>query len=570
MISLIDETKQYIIAECTQTVSPLSPAVHATGDDIWLGGAEVIPRFGGLCENTVMLEQAIRMSSNGSGVGHGSRIDTEMALYNPEDDIDTLPMYEVEDLSRSAKFCEFPYVTQAPALRYYCGVPLRTRKGFHIGSLCVVDSKARKLGDDEKRMLRWMANTVMQHLEMVADKKVLKRAQEMQTSLSRFALGEWSKSSGIETPRAKIVPKQGIRRTKSSANQGDAPGSSRSRGHQNPRVQQLSGDEHKSSSNNSSNAVQRPTIVERNSSTSSTGSFNSKQSQVSNTSDTSIESVPQPITPEPNENRQPVPETSFKNTFARACTLMRDALELDGVVFTDAEKHWIDQAPIELNASPIRDRGGHRLSHSIGGISGLNSPYRGSKKDCSVIAFATEYATSTPDYPSKQPQSLSGFDADIDSEVLGKLAEQSLHSLFTKYPQGRIFSYERQRDSSSHDQKVVVEAPQDSDLDDEHVHIIRDKDRALLDISSFLPSCKSCIFMPLYDHSGKPFAACFAWTKSATRVFLRDEFNYVEAFTNSIMLEMGRIELGLADKAKGNFISSISHELRSPLVSYLL
>jgi len=508
------------------------------------------------------------MSSNGSGIGHDDRIDHEMALYNMEDDIDTLPMYEVEDLSKSAKFCEYPYVTQSPALRYYCGVPLRTRKGYHIGSLCVVDGNARKLGDDEKRMLRWMANTVMQHLEMIADKKVLKRAQEMQTSLSRFALGEWSKSTGIETPRAKIVPKQGMKRTKSTPNQGGVVKNNLPRGHQNPRVSQLSGDEYNGPQKSDPGTLQRPNIVERNSSTSSTGSFSSKLSQISTTSDTSIESVPQPVTPESNDNRQPAPETSFKNTFARACTFMRDALELDGIVFTDAEKHWTDQVPIELNASPVRDRSsGHRLSHSIGSVNGLSSPYRVSKKDCSVIAFATESATSIPDYPSKQPQSSSGFDPDIDSEVLGKLAEQSLHTLFSKYPQGRIFSYERLRDSNTHDQKVVVEAPQDSDLDDEHIHIIRDKDRALIDISSFLPDCKSCIFMPLYDHSGKPFAACFAWTKSATRVFLRDEFNYVEAFSNSIMLEMGRIELGLADKAKGNFISSISHELRSPLVS---
>lgn len=40
---------------------------------------------------------------------------------------------------------------------------------------------------------------------------------------------------------------------------------------------------------------------------------------------------------------------------------------------------------------------------------------------------------------------------------------------------------------------------------------------------------------------------------------------YLSAFGHSIAAELVRLETLSADQAKGNFISSVSHELRSPL-----
>jgi signal transduction histidine kinase len=52
----------------------------------------------------------------------------------------------------------------------------------------------------------------------------------------------------------------------------------------------------------------------------------------------------------------------------------------------------------------------------------------------------------------------------------------------------------------------------------------------------------------------------------STRVLTRTEdVNYLAAFGNSIMADVARLDAMAADQAKSDFISSISHELRSPL-----
>ena len=50
------------------------------------------------------------------------------------------------------------------------------------------------------------------------------------------------------------------------------------------------------------------------------------------------------------------------------------------------------------------------------------------------------------------------------------------------------------------------------------------------------------------------------------RVFTNEQdLSYLAAFSNSAMAEVARLDMKLADSAKADFISSISHELRSPL-----
>lgn len=56
------------------------------------------------------------------------------------------------------------------------------------------------------------------------------------------------------------------------------------------------------------------------------------------------------------------------------------------------------------------------------------------------------------------------------------------------------------------------------------------------------------------------------WSTSPTQVFTQEaELTFCKAFGNSVMAEVSRLESIIADKQKGDFIGSISHELRSPL-----
>ncbi len=76
---------------------------------------------------------------------------------------------------------------------------------------------------------------------------------------------------------------------------------------------------------------------------------------------------------------------------------------------------------------------------------------------------------------------------------------------------------------------------------------------------------ESVIVMPVYDSHFKAFTMICCISLDSARRFNQFDKNYVEAFGSSIMSEILRRALARADEAKSIFISSISHELRSPL-----
>lgn len=95
-------------------------------------------------------------------------------------------VYEISDLSADPRFSERPYVLEFPHLRYYAGTPIRTKDGYNIGSLCVLDSATRTMTDDQKRTLHSIGVLVMRHLEIVADRKTLMLNQRMAEGLGMF------------------------------------------------------------------------------------------------------------------------------------------------------------------------------------------------------------------------------------------------------------------------------------------------------------------------------------------------------------------------------------------------
>jgi len=50
--------------------------------------------------------------------------------------------FEIPDLAEDERFAWLPFVVDN-SIRYYYGAPLRTKRGVTIGSICVLDDKAR-------------------------------------------------------------------------------------------------------------------------------------------------------------------------------------------------------------------------------------------------------------------------------------------------------------------------------------------------------------------------------------------------------------------------------------------
>ena len=91
---------------------------------------------------------------------------------------------EVEDLQNDGRFNTQSYVVNAPLFRYYAGVPLVSKKGYHIGALCILDHEPRRLEKDDHAMLLSFARTVITQMEIRLQNIELQHRTAMQTRLA--------------------------------------------------------------------------------------------------------------------------------------------------------------------------------------------------------------------------------------------------------------------------------------------------------------------------------------------------------------------------------------------------
>lgn len=81
-----------------------------------------------------------------------------------------------------------------------------------------------------------------------------------------------------------------------------------------------------------------------------------------------------------------------------------------------------------------------------------------------------------------------------------------------------------------------------------------------------LPDAKSVLFIPLWDwNKSRWLAGTLVWTNDHRRPLGIEELHYFKVFGDSIISEVSRVHWNATEKSKFDFVSSISHELRSPL-----
>ncbi|RYY51879.1 MAG: GAF domain-containing protein, partial [Chitinophagaceae bacterium] len=79
----------------------------------------------------------------------------------------------VANAELDGRFTSNPLVTGEPNIRFYAGAPLVTVDGESLGSLCVIDTKARLLSEYQKRMLEFLRGQAMNLLEFEASVSIL-------------------------------------------------------------------------------------------------------------------------------------------------------------------------------------------------------------------------------------------------------------------------------------------------------------------------------------------------------------------------------------------------------------
>jgi len=164
LISLIDSTTQYVVAESSQKLIPhFSRSKSKDTPDSLIQDTykvRVYPRFGRLCEKTLDLFEDV-----------------------PPGQFNTL---EIEDLAADPLYREIDFVKDSPYMRFYAGAPIRTSKGMNIGTLCILDDRPRKLSEEEKETLVMMTNVVMSHLETIRRERKRSVGVRMQNNLGKF------------------------------------------------------------------------------------------------------------------------------------------------------------------------------------------------------------------------------------------------------------------------------------------------------------------------------------------------------------------------------------------------
>lgn len=73
-------------------------------------------------------------------------------------------MLVVEDAEKDDEFADNPFVVGDPRLRFYAGQPLEAPGGEHIGTLCILDTRPRRLSDADRTVLTELAAWVQAEL----------------------------------------------------------------------------------------------------------------------------------------------------------------------------------------------------------------------------------------------------------------------------------------------------------------------------------------------------------------------------------------------------------------------
>ncbi|MBE7170355.1 MAG: GAF domain-containing protein [Williamsia sp.] len=81
------------------------------------------------------------------------------AINSPEE------LMVVPDSRKDERFKDNPYVTGSPNVVFYTGIPLLSREGYGLGTICVIDHKPKELNQQQLKALKILSLQVMSLLE---------------------------------------------------------------------------------------------------------------------------------------------------------------------------------------------------------------------------------------------------------------------------------------------------------------------------------------------------------------------------------------------------------------------
>ncbi|UTW06120.1 PAS domain S-box protein [Pseudomonas benzenivorans] len=110
-------------------------------------------------------------------------------------------LMEVPDALADPRFRDNPLVTGPPHIRFYAGMPLTTRSGHRLGTLCVIDQRPRQLNPGQREGLQRLARQVQRQFEL----RLSARQHAEQAALQRAILDSAGSAMITTCPAGRIT-----------------------------------------------------------------------------------------------------------------------------------------------------------------------------------------------------------------------------------------------------------------------------------------------------------------------------------------------------------------------------
>jgi len=515
------------------------------------------------------------------------------------------------DLTKEDAFKNKCVVAQKPFVRFLACVPLRSSVySMIIGTYIVVDDKPRDgLTESELEFMVDMGITVMDHLDAQRLARKQYRAERMVKAIGLFVEGkstlrEWWLECGyrFQHTRAKKRVRNGVTLDSQADIEfgvQDPPDEYIAKGMESlpdpslrsplsrspssstlSHVDRAGGDGRpmipardsffSSSDTTIQSTVLSPKIPRNSSVTTFDTMEGSKDDVVVRHSSVAFDLPGDSITPEiSKELQEALLSKDIKAVFGRASNLIREAGGVDGSIFFDAsvgsfggatESDVMDQkAPGTFHIDEMttsEDELARKSSDTDTSVKGEKP----AESCCNILGFST-----------RKRSSLRGHSPPPEHH---NFPEKVLRSLLKRYPHGKVFNFDEDGSFSSSDSdnaylgRDAQPEPRrftKSDTTSRRKKVSREAEVAAL--LKALPGARSIFWFPLWDSSRERwYAGSLVWSTCPTRLLCpTEDLTYLAAFGNSIMAEVARLSALVLTQMKTDFISSISHELRSPL-----
>ncbi|KAG6054231.1 hypothetical protein E4U17_003972 [Claviceps sp. LM77 group G4] len=539
LISLFDATHQYVVAEATPNLG-LQPDCAAGDSGLWLSNI-AIPRTYGVCERV--------LTASPSSVGH---------VKNESSD-EILPVTVIDDLTADIHFADLPLVKSGwPRSRFYAAAPIRTHHGVNIGVLCVVDEEPRiGLAADEMRFMWELSKVIMGHLES-------KRAMTAHGRTERMVRGISSFIDGSTT-----LTKNKFDVTSTSDQNRDHVGDTRTSSMINTELLATS----------AADAVLEEVATDQDVGKMPLGEEKSRpRIRASTMSVASSEGCV-------GENDV---AARARRIYTKAAKALCFSLDVEGLVFLDANVTSFGGARArdfrDASATSSSSWGFSSASSSSSPPSSSSDEY--SSPGCRGNDYGERHRNRSRE-PSFAP--VLGFsgtslpmvqDDSATSHQPPELPQLFLRKLLRRYPQGTIFNFNQSgtvqstdcsSEEASADQgvPVVLHEGHRRSASGKRARMKKSEQEMLMHL---LPGARCIAFAPVWDPSTQRWSAgAFAYTKASSRIFsTKVELTYLIAFGTIVMSEVSRLRATMANKSRMDMLSSLSHELRSPLHGLVL